>query len=90
MSQDDTSPDPTNPDREEQIRARAHALWEAEGKPHGKDALHWDQAARELSEPEIQNDETFTDLAEEQADAAIEVVESAKAAVARKSTRKKP
>ncbi|HEX7820426.1 MAG TPA: DUF2934 domain-containing protein [Sphingobium sp.] len=71
-------------DREEQIRARAHALWEAEGKPHGKDALHWDQATREIA-----GDDRFTDVAEEEADAAIEVVESAKAAVARKGSRKK-
>ncbi len=29
---------------EERIRRKAHALWEAEGQPHGRDQDHWDQA----------------------------------------------
>ena len=33
---------------EEKIRARAHQLWESEGRPHGRDREHWEQAAREL------------------------------------------
>jgi sulfur relay (sulfurtransferase) DsrC/TusE family protein len=31
------------------VRKRAYALWEEEGKPHGKDAEHWEQARREYS-----------------------------------------
>lgn len=62
-------------DREDQIRRRAHEIWEAEGKPHGRDRLHWDQAAEELA---------GGDSAEVQAEAAIDVVEDAKKAIARK------
>jgi hypothetical protein len=35
-------------DRVEQIRQRAHAIWEREGRPHGRDAEHWRQAEAEL------------------------------------------
>jgi hypothetical protein len=35
-------------DRDAQIRARAHEIWEAEGRPEGRDADHWHQAEREL------------------------------------------
>jgi len=35
-------------DREARVRERAHQLWEQEGRPHGRDADHWDQAAREV------------------------------------------
>ena len=29
---------------EDRIAAKAHELWEAEGRPHGRDQDHWDQA----------------------------------------------
>lgn len=29
---------------EDRIRHKAHELWEAEGRPHGRDAAHWEQA----------------------------------------------
>lgn len=32
------------------IRARAHALWEREGRPQGRHLAHWEQAAREIAE----------------------------------------
>jgi hypothetical protein len=35
-------------EQERRIRERAHALWEQEGKPHGRDQEHWFQAQREL------------------------------------------
>jgi hypothetical protein len=35
-------------DREERIRTRAHQIWEREGRPHGRDAEHWQQAASEI------------------------------------------
>jgi Protein of unknown function (DUF2934) len=35
-------------DREERIRERAHQIWEREGKPHGRDAEHWQQAGAEI------------------------------------------
>lgn len=34
-------------DREEQIRNRAHAIWESEGQPEGRDKEHWAQAEGE-------------------------------------------
>lgn len=35
-------------DREEKIRARAHELWELEGRPEGAGERHWLQAAAEV------------------------------------------
>lgn len=39
-------------ERQEWINKRAYGLWEAEGRPHGKDHEHWEQAARERAELE--------------------------------------
>jgi Protein of unknown function (DUF2934) len=36
-----------NPGREQRVRERAYHLWEADGKPHGRDVEYW-QRAREL------------------------------------------
>jgi hypothetical protein len=36
-----------DPEREQRIRERAYHLWEAEGKPHGRDVEYWERA-REL------------------------------------------
>jgi Protein of unknown function (DUF2934) len=33
---------------EERIRERAYQIWEREGKPDGRDAEHWQQAASEI------------------------------------------
>lgn len=38
-------------DRHERVRRRAHDIWEAEGRPHGRDREHWHQAETELKEP---------------------------------------
>ncbi len=35
-------------DRESRIRDKAHELWEKEGRPHGSDKRHWEQAEREV------------------------------------------
>lgn len=35
-------------DREDRIKRRAYELWEAEGRPEGRQAEHWEQAAREI------------------------------------------
>jgi hypothetical protein len=35
-------------DRHNRIRVRAHAIWETQGRPHGADRQHWDQATREI------------------------------------------
>jgi hypothetical protein len=37
----------TNPAREQRVRERAYHLWEADGKPHGRDVEYWERA-REL------------------------------------------
>lgn len=34
--------------REEEIRARAYAIWEREGRPPGREKEHWEQARREV------------------------------------------
>lgn len=36
-----------DPGREQRVRERAYHLWEAEGKPHGRDVEFWERA-REL------------------------------------------
>jgi hypothetical protein len=33
----------------ETVQIRAYQIWEAEGRPHGRDQAHWYQAERELS-----------------------------------------
>lgn len=35
--------------REDEIRQRAHQIWEREGRPDGMDKDHWTRAERELS-----------------------------------------
>ena len=35
-------------DQNEQIRRRAHQIWEAEGRPEGQAARHWAEAEDEL------------------------------------------
>lgn len=35
-------------DKNERIRARAHQIWEAEGKPDGHEGTHWDRAELEI------------------------------------------
>lgn len=34
---------------EDEIRARAHAIWEAQGHPEGLAEQHWEQARAEIS-----------------------------------------
>jgi hypothetical protein len=35
---------------EEQIRTRAHQLWEVAGRPEGREAEFWHEAERELND----------------------------------------
>lgn len=37
-------------ERQEWINKRAYSLWEADGRQHGKDREHWEQAVREREE----------------------------------------
>ena len=46
------------------IRDRAYALWEADGRPDGRDAEHWARAERELTDEAA--------LADEQSDFALQ------------------
>jgi Protein of unknown function (DUF2934) len=41
-------------DREARIRARAHEIWEKEGRPAGEEQRHWDQASREIDASEAE------------------------------------
>jgi Protein of unknown function (DUF2934) len=34
---------------EARVRARAYAIWEAEGQPHGRDEDHWHRATQEIA-----------------------------------------
>lgn len=36
--------------REDLIRARAHQIWEDEGRPEGQEADHWNRASAELDD----------------------------------------
>jgi hypothetical protein len=60
-----------NPEREQRVRERAYHLWEADGKPHGRDVEYW-QRARELIAMEenveagrLPNPQAHTDSAHE-------------------------
>ncbi len=35
-------------DKEARIRQRAYEIWQREGRPHGRDAEHWQQAEAEI------------------------------------------
>ena len=35
---------------QQSVRERAYAIWEAQGRPEGRDQEHWDQAAREIDD----------------------------------------
>ena len=40
---------------EEQIRQRAHELWEQNHRPDGRDDEFWHQAEKELNEKELED-----------------------------------
>ena len=50
---------PSGHKRDDQIRARAYELWEREGRPDGRHAIHWFQALHEIEndDGEIQGDD---------------------------------
>jgi len=37
-------------DRQRRVEQRAHEIWEAEGRPHGKHDEHWNRAEREIAQ----------------------------------------
>ena len=38
----------TDPAREQRVRERAYQLWEADGKPHGRDVEFWERARAQI------------------------------------------
>jgi hypothetical protein len=42
------SPLAIDPDREQRVRERAYHLWEADGKPHGRDLEYWERAREQV------------------------------------------
>jgi hypothetical protein len=54
-------PDPS----EDQIRIRAHQLWETAGQPEGREDEFWHEAERELEDGPtnnpVENSDTFTE-----------------------------
>jgi Protein of unknown function (DUF2934) len=50
-----------SPDQEGLVRKRAHAIWEKEGRPHGREKEHWEKALHELgTEGEPENSVVLT------------------------------
>ena len=47
-------------DRELDIRKRAYAIWEQEGRPMGEDMKHWLQAWQEIETGEVRNEDIVT------------------------------
>jgi hypothetical protein len=56
--------------REQRIRAKAHALWEVDGRPQGRDREHWEQAAKLVEGEERRAARAKVDLAAAQNDGA--------------------
>lgn len=50
-------------DKTEKVRARAHEIWESEGRPHGSHDRHWQQASDEVSQDDDISAETDPDAA---------------------------
>jgi hypothetical protein len=48
-------------DREEQIRNRAHQIWEREGRPDGRESEHWARAMREIDDEAGSGQQTAED-----------------------------
>jgi hypothetical protein len=64
-------------EKHEQIRERAHEIWEAEGRPDGRDGEHWREAERQLAEPGASPANQAEDAAAHETEAAISSAEGA-------------
>jgi hypothetical protein len=49
-------------DRSEKIRERAYQMWEEEGRPHGREGVHWQRAADEFDNAEGERSQHETPL----------------------------
>lgn len=47
----------------ERVKKRAYEIWEEEGRPWGRDAIHWEQAHREIAAASLAPAETSTPAA---------------------------
>ena len=65
-----------DPSRERQIAERAHAKWEAEGRPDGRDKEHWSQAEAELGPAQLPEHSTPGEAPEPGNDAGTELPEA--------------
>jgi len=70
------------------IRARAHQIWEREGRPEGRHLEHWEMANAEIA-AEAKPAKKPTSLAKARASKAAKKAELAKAAEPRKRTTRK-
>jgi Protein of unknown function (DUF2934) len=59
-----------NSKRDEQIRRRAHQIWEREGRRHGEHEKHWHQASREVDD-EVSGDGSGLEPTSSNADARL-------------------
>jgi hypothetical protein len=46
------SPLTIDPEREQRVRERAYAMWESDGKPHGRDVEYWERAREMIGREE--------------------------------------
>jgi len=57
--------------RDDQIRRRAHQIWEREGRQHGQHEKHWHQASREVDDEEASGGGSRRESANSNADARL-------------------
>jgi hypothetical protein len=57
------NPSATDPSREHRVRERAYHLWEADGKPHGRDVEYWERARELVGTEESTSNEESPDAA---------------------------
>lgn len=65
-------------DRQERIRHRAHEIWEKQGRPHGADYQHWDQATREIDAEDVAAKKPAAKAAPKPAKSAVKAASPAK------------
>lgn len=56
---------------EDRIRARAHEIWEREGRPEGHGPRHWDEARLEIEAEERVTSEGSSDISGDEAGGAM-------------------
>jgi len=74
-------------DDQDLIRARAHEIWEREGRPEGRHIEHWEMASAEIA-AEAKPAKKPASLAKARAKKAAEKVEPAMAAPRKRTVRK--